>query len=113
MNSFEKILEVCKRANVPAYPDFNTNNEDIFCVYNVASEHPNCFGDDAPGAVVVSLQLHLYMPKDMNFFTLKNNISRLIFLRGFTYPEISLNAIEDDVRHIVFEFEDDDEDYIN
>lgn len=109
MNSFEKILEVCKRAGVPAYPDFNTNNEDIFCVYNIASENPDYFSDDAPGVVTVSLQLHLYMPKNKNFFELKNSIKKLLFLRGFTYPEISLNTVEDDVRHIVFEFDDEDD----
>lgn len=61
MNSFAKIKKACKNAGLPAYPDYNTNNEDMYVVYNIMSETPDLFGDDEPNAIVASLQAHLYM----------------------------------------------------
>lgn len=107
MTSFQKIREACKKVGIPAYPDFNTNNEDTYVVYNIASEMPDNFGDDAPSDVIVDLQAHLYLPASVNFFDLKLKLTRALFEQGFTYPSIALNEVEDNVRHIVFEFEDD------
>lgn len=111
MNSFEKIKQACKSCNIPAYPDFNTNGEETFCVYNFSSETPDNFGDDAPGAIIADLQVHLYMPAGENFFALRKQLRQALFEQGFTYPSVTLNTTEEDntVRHITFEFEDDEE----
>lgn len=109
MTSFQKILQACRNLKLPAYPDFNTNGEDTYVVYNIVSESPTNFGDDAPEACIIDLQVHLYMPANQNFFDLKNRLCKSLFEQGFTYPSIPLNEVEDNqkVRHIVFEFEDD------
>lgn len=108
MTSFQKIREACKKVGIPAYPDFSTQGEDTYVVYNIASEMPDNFGDDAPSDVIVDLQAHLYLPASVNFFDLKLKLTRALFEQGFTYPSIALNEVEDgEVRHIVFEFEDD------
>lgn len=108
MTSFQKIREACKKVGIPAYPDFSTQGEDTYVVYNIMSETPDAFGDDAPSDVIVDLQAHLYLPASVNFFDLKLKLTRALFEQGFTYPSIALNEVEDgEVRHIVFEFEDD------
>lgn len=109
MTSFQKIQQACGKIKLPAYPDFNTNNEDTYVVYNIASEMPDNFGDDAPSDVIVDLQAHLYLPADVNFFDIKLKLTRALFEQGFTYPSVVLNTTEENntVRHIVFEFEDD------
>lgn len=108
MTSFQKIREACKKVGIPAYPDFNTNNEDVYAVYNFAAETPDNFGDDAPQVMIADLQVHLYLPAEKNFFDTKLKLMRELFAQGFTYPSVALNAVEDGtVRHIVFEFEDD------
>lgn len=109
MTSYQKIREACRKIKLPAYPDFNTQGEDTYVVYNTASETPTNFGDDTPSDSIVDLQVHLYLPSNQNFFDLKNRLCRSLFEQGFTYPSIPLNEVEDNqkVRHIVFEFEDD------
>lgn len=108
MTSYQKIREACKSLKLPSYPDFNTNGESTYVVYNIVNESPSCFGDDTPEDVIVDLQAHLYLPAQQNFFDLKNKLCKALFQQGFTYPSIPLNEVEDGkVRHIVFEFEDD------
>lgn len=108
MNSFEKIKKACDAIGVPAYPDFNEQNEDTYAVYNFAAETPMNFGDDEPNAVIADMQLHLYLPANTNFFDLHMKMKKSIFSSGFTYPRVALNQVEDDkYRHIVYEFEDD------
>lgn len=108
MTSFQKILQACRKLKLPAYPDFSTQGEDTYVVYNVAGETPTCFGDDTPESTIVDLQVHLYLPAEKNFFDIKNKLCKSLFAQGFTYPSIPLNKVEDTTtRHIVFEFEDD------
>ncbi len=90
MTSFQKIQQACGKIKLPAYPDFNTNNEDTYVVYNIASEMPDNFGDDAPSDVIVDLQAHLYLPADVNFFDIKLKLTRALFEQGFTYPSVRL-----------------------
>lgn len=108
MTSFQKIKQACKSLKLPAYPDFSTQGEDTYVVYNTVNESPVNFGDDTPEDVIVDLQVHLYMPANQNFFEIKNKLAKSLFEHGFTYPSIPLNEVEKgQVRHIVFEFEDD------
>ena len=108
MTSYQKIREACKSLKLPSYPDFNTQGEETYVVYNVAGETPVNFGDDAPENAIIDLQVHLYMPANQNFFEIKNKLCKALFQQGFTYPSIPLNEVEKgQVRHIVFEFEDD------
>ena len=112
MNSFAKIKQACERIGLPAYPDFNTQGEETYVVYNVAAETPTYFADDAPQAVIADLQAHLYMPADKNFFDDNLKMKRALFDAGFTFPAVVLNTTEENntVRHIVYEFEDDIDD---
>lgn len=108
MTSYQKILQACKSLKLPAYPDFSTQGEDTYVVYNTVNEMPDNFCDDVPEDVIVDLQVHLYLPAHQNFFEIKNKLAKSLFAQGFTYPSIPLNEVEDNrVRHIVFEFEDD------
>lgn len=113
MNSYEKVKAAADVLNIPAYPDAFDRDDETYITYNISQEEPANFGDDAPGAVICTVQVHLFLPKDTNFFSLRNRLKTELFKQGLTYPEITYNTIETgtDTRHIVFECEDDTEDF--
>jgi hypothetical protein len=109
MNTFEKVKAACTSVSLPAYPDFNTNGEDTFVVYNLEAESPKLHGDDTPGAMVADVQVHLYLPAETNFFSIKKSLADALFSQGLTYPYTDLNTIEGTNRHIVLSCEDDED----
>ena len=112
MNSFEKIKAACDRIGLPAYPDFDTKGETTFVVYNIETEYPMLHGDDEPGALVCGVQVHLYLPAEENFFTIKKQLADSLFRQGFTYPVTDLNSVEGQDRHIVLSCEDDTDNFV-
>ena len=124
MNTFERIQNIAKSLNIPAYPDSYTGKDSArperWITYNFAADNGALYGDDAPNAVVHSIQVHLFMPANKNFFAIKNSIRNALFEDGFTYPSIPLNTVDEvttansgthKIRHIVFECETEDEDF--
>ena len=123
MNTFERIKNIAKSLNIPAYPDSYTGKDSArperWITYNFAANNGDLYGDDAPNAVVHSIQVHLFMPANKNFFVIQNSIRNALFEDGFTYPDITVmvdevttaNSGTSKLRHIVFECETDDEDF--
>jgi hypothetical protein len=123
MNTFERIQNIAKSLNIPAYPDSYTGKDSArperWITYNFAANNGDLYGDDAPNAVVHSIQVHLFMPANKNFFAIQNSIRNALFEDGFTYPEITVlvdtittaNSGTSKLRHIVFECETEDEDF--
>jgi hypothetical protein len=123
MNTFERIQNIAKSLNIPAYPDLYTGKDSArperWITYNFAANNGDLYGDDAPNAVVHSIQVHLFMPANKNFFAIQNSIRNALFEDGFTYPEITVlvdtittaNSGTSKLRHIVFECETEDEDF--
>lgn len=111
MTTYEKIKSVADSLNIPAYPDDFTKSDEKYITYNFQYEDPANFGDDEPNAVVAMVQVHLFMPRDENFFALRTAIRKGLFEAGLTYPTVTYNAVESgtDTRHIVFECEDDED----
>ena len=53
--------------------------------------------------IVVSVQVHLYLPLQEEFIELKNRVRRAIYAQGFTLPQITFQMTEDKVyRHMIF-----------
>ena len=123
MNTFERIQNIAKSLGIPAYPDSYTGKDSArperWLTYNFAANNGDLYGDDAPNAVVHSIQVHLFMPANKNFFAIQNSIRNALFEDGFTYPEVTVlvdeittaNSGTSKLRHIVFECETEDEDF--
>ena len=123
MNTFARIQNIAKSLNIPAYPDSYTGKDSArperWLTYNFAANNGDLYGDDAPNAVVHSIQVHLFMPANKNFFAIQNSIRQALFDDGFTYPEVTVlvdeittaNSGTSKLRHIVFECETEDEDF--
>lgn len=102
MTEFEKIIAAVKPFGFPYAPDIYEGSEERFFVYNYADDRAVLYADDAPAAVMASVQVHLYIPADENFITLKNRVRRALHQQGFTYPDVTVLR-EAKNRHIVFE----------
>ena len=123
MNTFARIQNIAKSLNIPEYPDLYTGKDSArperWLTYNFAANNGDLYGDDAPNAVVHSIQVHLFMPANKNFFAIQNSIRQALFDDGFTYPEVTVlvdeittaNSGTSKLRHIVFECETEDEDF--
>jgi hypothetical protein len=112
LTTFEKIKAAIEPFGLPSAPGiYNGNKDDGWFVYNYADDYGAAYADDAPTQVIVSIQLHLYLPINQNFIALKNKIRKALVNQGFSFAQISVYTDEDDAwRHIVFEcdtFEDD------
>lgn len=123
MNTFEKIQLIAKNLGIKAWPDvYSGKDEDRperWITYNLADNRGALFADDNPNAVVHSVQVHLFLPANKNFFAIQKAIREAMFSEGFTFPEITnlvdtvttANAGTTRLRHIIFESETEDEDF--
>ncbi len=102
MTEFEKIIVAIEPFGFPYAPDIYEGSEESFFVYNYADERAVLYADDSPKVVVASVQVHLYLPAEDNFISLKNKVRNALHKQGFTYPEVTVLR-EDKKRHIVFE----------
>ena len=102
MTEFEKIIAAIKPFGFPHAPDIYEGSEECFFVYNYADEWANFYADNAPAAVLASVQVHLYIPAEENFIELKNKVRRALHQQGFPYPEVTVLR-EAKKRHLVFE----------
>lgn len=108
MNVLKKIVEAINPFGYPYAPDIYSGSSDHYFVYNYADERGAVFGDDCVSEVTASVQVHFYLPRKENFIAMKNRIRKALESGGFTWPEVTI-LIEDDMRHIVFECEIDEE----
>lgn len=121
MNVFEKAKAAADVIGYTSFPDvapeglpesFWKNREDYYIrwiTYNMAYEQGTLYGDDKAHAMRSGIQVHLFLPKKENFFSIRKELRNALIEQGFTHPETVLNTIEGDTRHIVMECEDDEE----
>ena len=110
MSAFSKIVGIANTMQIPAYPDVYPDDDlNTWITYNLAEEHGDLFADDAPGSVIQSVQVHLFVRTGRNYTTLKNTLRDALFAAGFTWPEVTtIFEAEQKLRHIVFECQFDD-----
>lgn len=72
-------------------------------------ERGDCFGDNEPEEIILSVQVHYFLPNGENPRAKKRLIRQALFDLGGTCPEIT-NASDKDGQHYVFEFECTEED---
>lgn len=98
-----RIREALKPLGYPCVQNQYQGNEKTYFVFN-CSIIPNAYADDDPWADRYLIQLHLFCPLTLNTTTLKTSIRKYIRDAGFTVPSITPTE-EDNVQHLVFEFE--------
>lgn len=108
MNTFEKIVTAIRPFGYPYEPDVYTgSSEEGWFTYNYADDYGSGFADDMPTAVIASVQVHLFLPMDQNFISLKNAVRKALLQQGFLYPEVTtfteIISETKKYRHIVFE----------
>lgn len=103
MNVNELLINTLS-AHGPVYPDFYEGEEEKYITFNFPDESAVLFGDNQPKKIVVYVQVHLYLPLDMNYQDEKTQVCKELLKAGFKWPSITIMK-EDDVRkrHIIFE----------
>lgn len=103
MTTFEKIITAIQPFGYPYAQDVYVGESDHWFTYNYVSDYGDLYSDDEPAEIVVSVQVHLYLPLQEEFIELKNRVRRAIYAQGFTLPQITFQMTEDKVyRHMIF-----------
>lgn len=103
------IGERIKSAVAPIVPEVSADtysgNAQTYCTWN-ATEIPTAHADNEPHAIHYLAQLHLFVPFRSNPTKLKRQLRRALLNADFTAPTVeTVDASEEEGRHIVFEFE--------
>lgn len=115
MSVNSKIIKALEEFGYPCKPDIYTGSESRYFTFNAAAERGRDFGDNKPGCVEISMQVHYFCPwkengKEVNYIAEKKKIRELLFKAGFTYPDVTVLLEQGkNVRHIIFECEIEEE----
>ena len=100
----ETIICALKKFGYPCRPDLYDGEEKKYFTFNYADERGADFGDNEPGCIASSMQIHFFLPLDENCIKEKKKVREALFSAGFTYPEVTeLTEKENNIRHIVYE----------
>lgn len=96
------IINALKPFGYPCKPNIYNGAEEKYFTFNYADETGADFGDNEPGCILCSIQVHFYLPLGEKHIAEKKKIREALFTAGFTYPVVT-ELIEDKTRHIVYE----------
>lgn len=101
----QKIIAVVRPIVGVCVPDsYEAGEQDIYSTFNY-TELPDGMADNAPHALLCSVQVHLYLPRDYNSISMRADLRRAIcFTEGFSAPSVT-NASDSDGQHFVYEFQ--------
>ena len=112
MTTNQKIIGALKPFNRPVMPHLYDEEEEKrekeYFTFNYADDRAVEFADDAPTHTVHYMQIHLFLPLDVNNLKLKKEVRNALFQAGFTYPAITMQP-ENNKMHIIFECEIEEE----
>lgn len=80
-----------------AYIENIKNRADRFIIYNLAHEEASGFSDNHPRRETSYWQVHIYLPETQNPSAIKKQVKSLLSDAGFSYPEVVLDVLEQDV----------------
>ena len=114
MNVFEKIHAAANTIGIYSCPDVKSEKvkRSTWITYNLSYERGQVYGDDTAHDRVTAVQVHLFLPKREDFCHTRRLLRDALIAQGFTHPEMvnnSLEGKENEIRHIVFECQDDEE----
>lgn len=111
MNAFEKIRNIAESEGLNAFLDSYDPDKhrqlgrlDRWMTYNTAFERGALFGGDSAQENILSMQIHLFLPEQVNYIDQKKRIREKLSDAGFTWPTVTVQAEESNrIRHIIFE----------
>lgn len=105
MSLNRKIISVVQPVvGVCVADTYEAGLQETYSTFNY-TEIPDGMADNAPHALVCSVQVHLYLPKDVNSLAMRRQLRRAIAdTEGFTAPVVT-NASDSDGQHFVYEFD--------
>lgn len=104
MSAGAAIVRALSKFGYPCKPDRHKDDGKKYFTYNYADERGEDYGDNRPGCIKASMQVHFFLPLDENCIKEKKKIREALFEAGFTYPTVTvLQEKEFNIRHIVFE----------
>lgn len=96
------IINALKPFGYPCKQNIYDGSEEKYFIFNYADETGANFGDNEPGCILCSMQIHFFLPVSINHLSEKKKVREALFAAGFTYPVVT-ELIENKVRHIVYE----------
>lgn len=84
-------------------PNVHTGSDTEYIVFNY-TELPTLHADNVPHAIRYLVQVHWYLPTNVNPNTKKKQIKQALLNADFTYPSVT-NASDSEGQHFVFEME--------
>ncbi len=114
MNVFEKAHAAADSIGIYSCADVKSEKvkRTTWITYNISYERGQMYGDDKAHDRATAIQVHLFLPRRENFFHVRKLLRDALITQGFTHPEMvnnSLEGKENEIRHIVFECQDDEE----
>lgn len=104
MSANSIIRNALKPFGYPCKSGLYKGEEKKYFIINTADERGADYGDNEPGCICVSMQIHFYLPLGENHIAEKKKIREALFAAGFTYPVVTeLIETENEIRHIVYE----------
>lgn len=102
----KEIMDILKLTELPVAFGSYTGTEKNYIVWNYADERGALFADGFAEFDLVSIQIHLFVPKTTNHIEHKKNIKELLITNGWSHPIIN-TMYESDTNyfHIVFSTE--------
>lgn len=108
----KKIIEALKPYGMPVVPDHYSGKEKRYIEFNLYDDSGAVFADEEPEFDVVTVQVHLFLPREEDCLQLKKQIRRSLCDAGFCYADITeivepepTNEYPYGIRHLTFETE--------
>jgi hypothetical protein len=106
MTLFQKIDTALDGLGIPVEEDFFGDGQKQYITFTLTRDGAAVMADNEPQNEVADLQIHWFLPRDIEFFSTQKQIRRRLLNAGFTWPVItSLVEPDNKTRHIIFECE--------
>lgn len=107
-----KIIEALKPYGMPVVADHYSGKEKRYIEFNLYDDTGTVFADGEPETDIVTVQVHLFLPREEDYLQLKKKIRRSLCEAGFCYADITelteseaTDQYPRGIRHITFETE--------
>ncbi len=112
----QKIINALKKYGMPIVPDHYTGKEKRYIEFDIYDDRGEIFADETPEFDVTLVQIHLFLPREEDYLSLKKQIRQSLCDAGFCYADIT-QIIEPEateqypygIRHLTFETEIDED----
>ena len=102
---------------MPVVPNHYSGTEKRYIEFDLYDDQGILYSDNAPGCDILTVQVHLFLPLEENYFSIKKQIRDALFDAGFSYADITeitepeaTTQYPKGIRHLTFEMETINED---